>query len=311
MNAVRLSFRRLVASVISASVTFVLLSGLSFRTGLAAPTSQPSADAEQRAMANALTALYGEYAAAQQKDAKIELRSDCDYFKKNPDPNVTSAGVLAVLERAGGNDIKLESYVRWQLLSAVAGRFDDSCSTRLLLVYKRTPALLARPGITPSSRAEMVGWTIGHTESEIDGIDNKLADQMAAVNGFNTSIARFRSELLGKMPLRYDCIAIGFDDLTARVGCGMDDWSNKEFLHLLDKIVHDWFAAKPPAGQVASLSSYAAKVAHGRGAEYFDKLTWRPEQRQLVWKSKLQPIDHDGVLEKIHKDLAAYAAANR
>src|SRR5438045_2517767 len=67
------------------------------------------------------------------KDPKQgKLRDACDYFKENPSADVTQEQVVGVLEKSVGRNDLVNAYVKWQVLSAVPGKFDVKLAGRAL-----------------------------------------------------------------------------------------------------------------------------------------------------------------------------------
>ena len=215
---------------------------------------------------------------------------------------IAQASVLAILERTGG-DSRVESYVKWQLLSAVEGRFDESIASRAIAAYRKSPALMLRPGVSESDRSELDKLAAGQTQDALDSVDQKLIDKLGPFNAYNAPVLRYRNDLYARLPVQYESLQAGYDDLAQRLSAGIDDVDVKSLLQSLITNTRAWLETKPNANQLATLANLVNKLAVSKGPVHYVGVSWNKHQRRLMWSTAQRDLNFANQLQQLATDL--------
>src|SRR5690242_19189559 len=105
----------------------VLLAALALSLAAAAPRPKPAPAAKPRGasttLAAAIITLQMEYQAYEKDPRSHTIRTKSDFFAEHPAPDATPDAVMKALEGSVSGGAGVESYVKWQLLSAIPGKF--------------------------------------------------------------------------------------------------------------------------------------------------------------------------------------------
>jgi hypothetical protein len=278
-------------------------------------TTRSARDRESIALAKAVGALSTEFYAVM-KDPEKPVRVECNYFKQNPSPDVTPAGILSICERrvaptTNPDDVRIQAYVKWQLLSGVTDRFDDSLAKRAIEAYRRSPSLMIRPGISSDDRRELEAWARGHGEEDAETVEYKLDERVGRFNKYNMPQLRLRDALYERLPVRYESMLAALDDLSARLSCGVDEVDIAPLVKRLAGDAKSWLESSDPPptqAQIASMARGVERLAKQR-VEFYTGLKWNHEQRLLLWQTRSITADENGVLTALAAELNARASA--
>ena len=273
-----------------------------------APTTRPKSSArlESSALDRAVGILAQEYEAAL-KDPEKPVRVECDYFRANPSPHVTPAGVLAMLERTASGDPRVACYVKWQLLSAVEGKFNDTLAPRAAAVYGKLPPLAVRPGMSDRDKRELDVLAQGQQHDAEEQVENRLLDRLAKFNAYNSPLLRLRDELYAKLPPRYDALAAGWADAGERLVCGVHEAEVRPLVKALLADTTAWLndssATPRTSRELRNLSRAVARLG-SPGPTYYESVKWRAGENRFVWRSRSVSLDGDGAVRSLAEELA-------
>ncbi|MBC8107128.1 MAG: hypothetical protein H7Z14_11100 [Anaerolineae bacterium] len=250
----------------------------------------------------AVAALVVEYQAVL-KDPEKPIRVECDFFKQNP-PSVaiTQANILPLLERTGG-DVRVESYVKWQLLSAFDGKFDEAIESRAINIYRRAANLMLRPGVSETDRIELDKAAKGQLQDSLDRVDQKLMDAVGKFNAYNAQLLRYRNDLYARLPVRYESLLAGLDDAAQRLANGIDDIDTKPFVATLIADTRTWAATKPDARQLHTIGRGVSKLASAKGPVLYGAVGWSAREQRLVWTRSQRDLNFNGELQQLANEL--------
>lgn len=247
------------------------------------------------------------------RDPEKPIRIECDYFKQHPCPDVTPASVLAIVERriaptTNPDDVGLQSYVKWQLLSAVPDRFEVSLTTRAVQAYRRSPRLMYRPGVSVDDQRELEQLARGRMDDAAETIEHNIEARIGRFNKYNGPILKLRGALYKRLPVRYESIAAGVDDAFERVACGIEESETRPLIERLADDAREWM--KGPSTNRETLTSLSTSVARLSKAKttYYVGVKWKEDRRQLVWQTRTVSGDEKGTLSGLAADLTAAAA---
>jgi hypothetical protein len=299
-----MAYRGRVPGTITAALVMVLMLLSDSRANQTTRPATRPARSEGADLARAIDMLAREYEAVL-KDPEQPVRVECDYFRQNPSGSVTAAGVLAVLERqTSSGDLRVASYVKWQLLSGVDGKFDGPLAARAVAVYRGLPPLMVRPGTTTRDRKELDLAARGRSHDQQEAIEYKLLEQVGRFNAQNASLLRLRDELYAKLPVNYAAIAAGFDDAAERLAAGLADADFAPFVRRLVEDTRAWTVSGAPSPrELQSIHRTVSRLAVTRGPTSYSHLKWRPSENRLAWIEQSFTLNEKGILDDLAKEL--------
>jgi hypothetical protein len=225
---------------------------------------------------------------AHERDAINELRKTADYFVREPDGEVTVEVVLGALERQINRDLRVDSYVKWQLLSAVKERMEGKYGPRALAIYQRAPQVEMRPGMEEREKRQLSAvLPQGRVDSEaVDEINREWRERVFKAQQANDPILKYREELFGKLPLSGAMFKLGLQDAYTRV---MRGFSSEQFVAGMDEPLRDWSREAKP-GELTALAVLMENVANELGGktprqpEYLTQVRQGEKDGRLTWE---------------------------
>ncbi len=214
-------------------IAFSLFSVILF-IGMAASTlaleSKKPAPPDPKAIAavsTAATALMKE-ATAGLKDKTENLREKCDYFTEKPSPDITPEAILIGLEKSQSGDPRMDSYVKWQLLSGISGAFPEELAARATTAYRRAAEPSNHPGLEHAQLSKTLN-RIGIMKKEKMGEINKgFGETVDKTAKDNLYILHYRKEFYSHLPVSGDSLMAGLEDIFSRAKHGVpagDMWT--------------------------------------------------------------------------------------
>jgi hypothetical protein len=228
------------------------------------------------AITQAITALSQEFKSNQ-------LREKSDYFGKAPSPEVTPPAIVEALERPIPGGPRAEAYVKWQLLSAIPGKFPEDLAKRVLAVYRRAPYPAEHPGLDRRNLDRTVG---GLRKEEMAAANKEFARLIQRLNQANEPILAYRAGLFERLPGGYDEFAAGLADLHLRVSHGL---KSDRFFDTVAAGIRSWTIGAD-RGQLGAIGNglYELKAAlDQRNAKPYKEIF---EDKGVKWKTD-QAID--------------------
>jgi hypothetical protein len=147
-----------------------------------------------------------------------KLREKGDYFGKATPADLTPEVILQALERPISGTRAAEAYVKWQLLSAVPGKFTDDLARRALVLYRRSPA----PGEHPGLDHRALERTIRPLQKEqIPSANQEFSTVVQNLNQANRPLLEYRAALFERLPADYATFDAALSDLRARAAAGL------------------------------------------------------------------------------------------
>jgi hypothetical protein len=188
----------------------------------AAAGNKPDPKAAMAAVQAAVQSLSKELA-AHEKDPKTPLREKSNYFTENPSTDVTPEVVLQALVSKVRPDPTGDSYIKWQLLSAVSGKFDAKLAPTAADALMKADKPLPRPGITYQDRRQLDPMLRDvKTNDDAAAINKKLDDLVTAWEEKNKPVLAYRDELYAKLPAGPATLLARLQDAAQRGEAGID-----------------------------------------------------------------------------------------
>jgi hypothetical protein len=184
--------------------------------------NKPDPKAAMAAVQAAVQSLTKELA-AHEKDPKTPLRDKSNYFTENPSPDVTPEVVLQALVSKLRPDPTGDSYIKWQLLSAVSGKFDEKLAPTAADALMKAARPLPRPGISYDDRRKLDPLLRDvKTNDNAAEINKKLDDLVTAWEEKNKLVLTYRDELYAKLPTGPATLLARLQDAAQRGEAGID-----------------------------------------------------------------------------------------
>jgi hypothetical protein len=230
-----------------------------------------------------------------------KLREASNYFTKNIErlDEVTPEAILAALERKHSQDLRVDSYVKWQLLSGMPGKIDQKLVPRLMSLYQAAVAIQLPTNPTmnqqvwPELDAEARKKS-GQTGAEelTEWLDKRFAQAM----GTAEAMTNLRSQLFAAIPMSPSLCQLALKDAMAR---NMAGWESREFQGLLLNNVRHWALMGAPQGEVQAVAGQLDQIqknaANKANAETFPVVYGRArfdnKDKKVVWEKRRTGFD--------------------
>jgi hypothetical protein len=231
------------------------------------------------------------------KDPKSgKLRDACDYFKENPSADVTQEQVVGVLERNVGRGDLVNAYVKWQVLSAVPGKFDVKLAGRALSAYRNAPRPTPRPGMTASEQRSLQRVVQKMNEEKMGEINDQMTEAVSRWREGNRPITAYRDALFQRLPAALVTFEAGFADALQRADAGME---SRVHLEALVSAIKSWAAGDVKPNELAAVAQMANRAKGYMPAEYYNKVQhkegmyeWTPGRAAVDVKAMDELIDY-------------------
>lgn len=238
-------------------------------------------------LAPVITELTKEYQAAAKKGEG--LREHCDYFAKNKPADVTPEVLLAALEKPVNSDMRIDCYVKWQLLSAIPGKLSPELKPRALKLYRAAPKPMDHPGLNRTNLDRTLS-RVGIMKKEAEPEINKEFSDVITKYRFQIEpILSYRDELYARLPTDFETFVAGLQDIYDRVTHGAPA---NGFWTTVSSEMRSWALTTKDTAQVRQLAGAVEKlqsvVTDDRNKPYsrvgwqdstsYMGLKWYPEQ---------------------------------
>ncbi len=246
-------------------------------------TSRKQGDPGIEAVAAAIAALSKEYAAFEKDPQNARTRSESNYFVDNPSAEVTPELIVKALGNRISGSPRLQAYVKWQLLSAIPGKFDEAQAPAALRAYSSAPAPVAMPGMDPQQRRQIDMALSRLRQDEVAGVDKEISEQAGRVALANAPILAYRDAMFARLPSAYDTYVAGMEDLVQRMGTGADIRGHAT--NVLGGL-QAWalgMDAKPP--QVQNMLAALGRLKTLKAPDYISGVTWDSKGNKAKSKS--------------------------
>jgi hypothetical protein len=249
--------------------------------GAASAAKKPVKDPAVAIVADAVQKLTQDYKAAWKSDGV--LRSESDYFGKTPPPELTPEKVVAAIAKPVAADAGLDSYVRWQLLSAVPGPFDEKLAGKVLAIYRAAPKPTARLGTAPQERKELERMLRGKSsEADAEQINTQFRAAVDRRSAGNTSVYAFRDLLLAKLPVSAESITAAMADALDRYRAG-DAAAGGAAMRHVEQLVATWSISVEGNRPRAIVADMVERLRREPPVEYADAVEVK-QGGQLKWR---------------------------
>jgi hypothetical protein len=187
-----------------------------------APAPKPASVVKSRGttVAAAIAALQKEYQAYAKDPRGNTLRTKSNYFAEHPTAEATPDAIMKALEGSvsGGSDV--EAYVKWQLLSAIPGKFAPERLKRGIAVYHRAPMPAEpHPGLDHYRLKRAIN---GIRKEDVQNVQHQFDQAVKRFKDANEVFISYRDDLFSRLPDSYDAINAGLEDVEERASRGLN-----------------------------------------------------------------------------------------
>ncbi len=247
-------------------------------TTATAPTDRSHGDPRHPAIQAAVAELMKEIESALRR-GEDPPRAHSDYFPATVAADLSPAAVVAALRRPIGSDPRVTGYVKLQLLSGLIGELDESTASELLLAYRTAPPPFPQPGVDKQQRDDLERMIRNARESDADALAERFEQMVERVERDNAIILEYRDALFAKLPVSYDVLAAGFEDVAVRMNVGADAASHARNVC---KVLPEWAMNAPP-DQLMAMERAIGQLEKKKGQPYYRRLYWSQSNRKLQW----------------------------
>ncbi|MGH7214637.1 MAG: hypothetical protein ACREIT_07735, partial [Tepidisphaeraceae bacterium] len=172
-------------------------------------------------------------------DDPDKARTTSDFFTKTPNAELTPELVITALEKPiKGGSAPEQTYVKWQLVSALPSMLEDEALVkRLVKVYEKSPKPEPRPGISPKDRQKLDRMVAGAKRDSEFELRRKYEAVLEEVRLANVPVLGFRNALFAKLPDNADAVKAGLKDAYERLITASDASS---FINLVTGKARIW-----------------------------------------------------------------------
>jgi hypothetical protein len=154
-------------------------------------------------------------------------------------------------------DARAQAYVKWQLLSALGGKFPDELKARAIKAYRNAPVPTEHPARNRQEmdrRLNRIG--IMNADAEV-GINQELGDAIARYRLYIEPMLEYRDEFYKRLPGGYDTLVAGVQDTFDRVSQGAPA---TEFWRTVGGQVRAWALTATEPDRMYEMSSALLKL---------------------------------------------------
>jgi hypothetical protein len=231
--------------------------------------------------------LRFEYAASL-RDPRAKLREQSSYFIEQP-VQLHPAALVTALEKAGDRDLRLATYVRWQLLSgAPAAGWDKPLAARVAELYRRAPVPTSRFGLSAADQRKLDAKLAATKREEAMRLSDMIDDQLVKDAEANRLTFAYRDALYATFPPGYERFAGGLRDAFERLGYG---WPPKELMKRIEDEMTQW--ASSGAGdprQYAALGQLVFRLRSERSPRYYVAVGTSRTTKQPYWMTRTDAL---------------------
>jgi hypothetical protein len=238
-----------------------------------------SAKPNGRGIAPDIAALQKEYKAYLNDPKANTIRTKSDYFTRHPSPEATPEVIVKALETSIGGGAATEAYVKWQLLSAIPGKFPDELLKRAINVYHRAPMPSEHPGMDHKALKKIIHSV---NKDEIPQIQKQFDRAVAQFKDNNEVLLSYRDDLYSRLPVNLDAIYAGLEDVGERAGHGLNATA------IFDNVaaaIRSWSITEAKPDQVSSVANIVLNIKDALAREENKPYAKIVDEKGIKWKA--------------------------
>lgn len=242
------------------------------------------------ALQTAIDALIAEYEPLMKDQAAVAsatVRTTSDYFKEN-DPGVSQDEILAALSKKLHKDLRVDAYVKWQLIGAQKGEFDEAHAKEALKLYVRPGHRLApRPGTNQRDQQDLKTNIAKLKPDDVSAANEQWTAMMNYHMAQYRPMMLYREELYARLPKVPEVFTAALQDMNTRMN---DGYSIATFLRQVMADLRST-AAGLPSADIRRLASMLQGVNGKMGPNPYDVIEVN-DKKAVVWK-QAGPVGFD------------------
>jgi hypothetical protein len=234
----------------------------------------------------AIAVLQKEYQAYVKDPSANKLREKSDYFKQNASPDATPDAILKAIEGSVSGGYEAEAYVKWQLLSGIAGKFPDELLKRAIAAYRRAPSPSANPAVNHRVMNKAI---IGFKKDQIPQIQKEFDAAEERNNHSNRIFLSYRDDFYSRLPPKYEVLSAGLEDLAERAADGLN--ANPIFDNVSAGL-RSWSITEAKTGQVKGMLDAVLRIQASINRDENKPYSKLGEDNGILkWKAESHVID--------------------
>jgi hypothetical protein len=271
----------------------------------AAPRSAPKpapVKPNDASVASVVAVLQKEFQAYAKDPRANTLRTKSNYFTEHPSTEATPDNIMKALEGSVSGGPGVEAYVKWQLLSAIPGKFAPERLKRGLAVYHRAPMPIEpHPGLDHYRLKRAIN---GVRKEQIPQFQKEFDAAVAHFKDVNEVFISYRDELFAHLPVSLDAINAGLEDVEERAGHGLN--ANTLFDNVAAAI-RSWSITDAKPAEVRSIGQTVLNIKAALAMADNKPYTKIVDDKGVKWQATGAGVDPKKI-DLLIKFLEEYAA---
>jgi hypothetical protein len=289
-------------------IVLLALLALSLPAFAAKPRPKPAPAARPRGasttLAAAIITLQKEYQAYEKDPSGHTIRTKSDFFAEHPAPDATPDAVMKALEGSVSGGPGVESYVKWQLLSAIPGKFAPERLKRGIAVYHRAPMPVEpHPGLDHYRLKRAIN---GIRKEEVPQIQKEFDAAVRHFKDVNEVMISYLDDLYAHLPDTYEAITAGLEDVEERAGHGLN--ANTLFDNVAAAI-RSWSITEAKPSEVRTIGQTILNIKNALAREENKPYTKIVDKKGWHWEATGTGVDPKKI-DLLVKFLENYASGN-
>jgi hypothetical protein len=255
------------------------------------------------ALTNAAKEMATEFETAL-KDPSGTFRDKSDYFAKSTEMFDQDA-ILTMLEKKHHKDPRVDAYVKWQLISAQKGQFDEAHTKRAIAVYtNKRPSPAPYPGTSPNEQAELANAIKGMKQTDVEAANAKWKEKLATHQRQYAPMLGYRDELYTRLPRNFETLHAAYEDALDRINRGYDA---SAFVKRVGQDLRSIAAGSKPV-EIGKLATMVQYYSGKTGAVVSTDVIFDEKAKEVKWKTNPLSIDKKAA-DALYKDLVDMSKA--
>jgi len=249
------------------------------------------------AVTEAVKKLTEEYRAYLKDPESAKVRTTSNYATDNADPTVTNEIVYKALDRSIAGDVRVDAYVKWQLLSYVSGLPDDKDVPKLLNLYGRAPLPPAHPGMDRQMLQRALSQPGASQRENENAVNDEFGQVLDRYEQQIAPILGYRDSLFSKLPTRGDCAAAGWEDVRDRIKLGL---KADAFAGTVAGATRSWATSDATPAQLTAMIQFLETIKRENDkteSQAYTRVVFEEKNNKLEWRAR------DSVGGGLFKDL--------
>jgi len=255
-------------------------------------------------IASVVAVLQKEFQAYAKDPSANTIRTKSNYFTEHPSTEATPDNIMKALEGSIAGGPGVEAYVKWQLLSAIPGKFAPERLKRGIAVYHRAPMPIEpHPGLDHYRLKRAIN---GIRKEEVSQVQHEFDAAVHHFKDVNEVFISYRDELFAHLPVSLESINVGLEDVEERASRGLN--ANTLFDNVAAAI-KSWSISQAKPSEVRSIGQTILNIKSALAQEDYKPYTKIVDNKGWRWEATGVVIDPKKI-DLLVKFLETYATGS-